>query len=102
MNIVMKRLLLLLTWPVFLAQLDAHPMGNFSVNHYARIEPGAKGVEIQYVLDLAEIPSFELLQNWNLTASSPREQLNQKAAAQAREWVKNLVITSNGRSVAPQ
>ena len=46
--------------------LQAHPMGNFSVNHYARIEPSAQAVEILYVLDLAEIPTFELLQKWNL------------------------------------
>jgi len=42
---------------IFAAVLRAHPMGNFSVNHYARIEPGAQGVEILYVLDLAEIPA---------------------------------------------
>ena len=38
------------------ACLWAHPMGNFSVNHYARLQFGAPGVQLTYVLDLAEIP----------------------------------------------
>ena len=82
--------------------LLAHPMGNFSVNHYARIEPSAHGVEILYVLDLAEIPTFELLQKWNLTGESPHEKIERQAAAQAHQWVQNLAISANGRSVVPQ
>ena len=46
--------------------LSAHPMGNLSVNHYARLEPGSKGVDVTYVLDLAEIPTFELTQTWGV------------------------------------
>ena len=81
--------------------LAAHPMGNFSVNHYARIETGAHGAEVRYVLDLAEIPSFELLQKWNLDAASPRAALEQKASEEARAWIKGLSFRVNGRSVEP-
>jgi hypothetical protein len=64
-----KVLRLAMVLVTFAVVLRAHPMGNFSVNHYARIEPGAQGVEILYVLDLAEVPAFELLQKWNLTGA---------------------------------
>jgi nickel/cobalt exporter len=37
----------------------AHPLGNFTVNHYSRIEPAGDGVRVVYVLDLAEIPTFQ-------------------------------------------
>jgi nickel/cobalt exporter len=37
----------------------AHPLGNFTVNRYSRIEPAGDGVRIVYVLDLAEIPTFQ-------------------------------------------
>jgi len=84
------------------AGLFAHPMGNFSVNHYARVEPAARGVEVLYVLDLAEIPTFELLQKWNLTATSPRGDIERQAAVQAREWAQSLSISANGRTVTPQ
>jgi nickel/cobalt exporter len=92
-------------WPLlfaFAATLCAHPMGNFSVSHYARIEVNGGGAEIRYVLDLAEIPSFQLLQQWGLSADSPRNLLDAQATAQAREWVRNLEVTCDGRSVSPR
>ena len=69
-------------------------MGNFSVNHYARLEPGAHGVAIRYVMDLAEIPTFEMFQQWG-SGADPQ----QKAIEQAEEWAANLEITVNGRRV---
>jgi nickel/cobalt exporter len=97
-----KVLWLAMALAVCAAGLFAHPMGNFSVNHYARVEPAARGIQVLYVLDLAEIPTFELLQKWNLTATSPRDQIERQAAIQAREWAQNLSISANGRTVAPQ
>src|SRR5215469_6927952 len=82
--------------------LSAHPMGNFSVNHYTRIAVGPRGADLLYVLDLAEIPTFEMLQQWKLERTSPSEELDRQAAAQAREWAKRLKITVTGRDVAPQ
>lgn len=37
----------------------AHPLGNFSVNRYSRLEVGADRLIIHYVLDMAEIPTFQ-------------------------------------------
>ena len=90
--------------PVFLATAlsYAHPMGNFSVSHYSRIEVHESGVHIRYVLDLAEIPTFELLQQWNADANTPREQLERHAADQAREWGRHLKIKVDGRAVAAE
>jgi nickel/cobalt transporter (NicO) family protein len=80
----------------------AHPMGNFSVSHYSRITVSSRGAEIRYVLDLAEIPTFQFLQQWQLEATSPREELERHATAQAREWAGNLKIELAGRAVKPQ
>jgi nickel/cobalt exporter len=82
--------------------LLAHPMGNFSVSHYTKIAVGPRGADLLYVLDLAEIPTFEILRSWKLERSSPQEELHRKAAEQAREWTRHLKITVNGRDVAPQ
>jgi len=84
------------------ATLGAHPMGNFSVNHYARLAPGAQGVEILYVLDLAEIPTFELLQKWNLTDKAAQGAIDHAAGVQAREWINHLAMDVNGRAVTPR
>ena len=40
----------------------AHPLGNFTINHFARIEVGAEQVRIRFVVDMAEIPAFQELQ----------------------------------------
>ena len=37
----------------------AHPLGNFTVNRYVRLEPQANVIHILYVLDMAEIPTFQ-------------------------------------------
>ena len=37
----------------------AHPLGNFTVNHYAAVELAGNRVFVRYVLDLAEIPTFQ-------------------------------------------
>ena len=39
---------------------SAHPLGNFTINHYAGIELAGDRVYVRYVLDLAEIPTFQL------------------------------------------
>ena len=38
---------------------DAHPLGNFTVNRYARVEVSGGRLRVYYVLDEAEIPAFE-------------------------------------------
>jgi len=97
-----KTLRLAMVLVTFAVVLRAHPMGNFSVNHYARIQPGAQGVEILYVLDLAEVPTFELLQKWNLTGARAPGEIERHAALEARQWVRDLAISAGGRSVEPK
>ncbi|HEY9250722.1 MAG TPA: hypothetical protein VIO38_16395, partial [Rariglobus sp.] len=80
----------------------AHPMGNFSVSHYSRIEVTSRGVNLRYVLDLAEIPTSQLLQQWKLDAGSPRADLERRAADQARAWMHNLKIEAGGTTVTPR
>jgi len=82
--------------------LWGHPMGNFSVSHYSRIEVTARGFEVRYVLDLAEIPTFQLLQEWKLDASAPEEEIERRATEQARQWARGLRIQVAGRAVTPR
>lgn len=37
----------------------AHPLGNFSINQYSRIEVGKAEIHIRQVFDMAEIPTFQ-------------------------------------------
>jgi ABC-type nickel/cobalt efflux system permease component RcnA len=82
--------------------LAAHPMGNFSVSHYTRLEVSATGVEVTYALDLAEVPTYTLLRDWKRDAKSPQEDLEAKATEQAREWAKALEFAVVGTPVQPK
>jgi nickel/cobalt exporter len=85
---------------VVLAQ--AHPMGNFSINHYARITAEPDSVKVLYVLDLAELPTLQLLQKWDLTKDSPHSQIEARAHAEAIEWLRGLRFDEGGAPVSPK
>jgi ABC-type nickel/cobalt efflux system permease component RcnA len=66
----------------------AHPLGNFTVNHYSGIEVAGNEVRIHYVLDLAEIPAFQERQRMQ----DSRAYLDAKVAGIAQ----NLSLTVDG------
>src|SRR5262245_3954580 len=68
---------------------SAHPLGNFTVNHYTRIEPAGDRVRLIYVLDMAEIPTFQ---------EQPRYAPNAERYAdeRAEELRQHLHLTLNG------
>ena len=37
----------------------AHPLGNFTVNRFSALELSGRDVFVHYVLDLAEIPTYQ-------------------------------------------
>ena len=41
------------------AAASAHPLGNFTINRFSRVEVSGPRVYVRYVLDLAEIPTFQ-------------------------------------------
>src|SRR2546423_13477182 len=95
----MKRRILPLSLATTL--LVAHPMGNFTVSHYTRLDVSDKAVNVTYVLDLAEVPTFQLLRNWKLEPNAGQSALDQKAVEQAHEWMRNLDFRSRDERVEP-
>ena len=58
----MKRALLLIAVVVALvapATAQAHPLGNFTVNHFSAVQLSGDRAYVKYVLDMAEIPTFQ-------------------------------------------
>ena len=58
----MKRLLFIgiaLAALAFPVAASAHPLGNFTINRFSRVEVAGPRVYVHYVLDLAEIPTFQ-------------------------------------------
>jgi nickel/cobalt exporter len=68
---------------------QAHPLGNFSINHVTEVEVSADRVEALYILDQAEIPTFQE------RGSSQADVLDAKRA----EVERRLSLRVNGRVV---
>jgi nickel/cobalt transporter (NicO) family protein len=94
---VIRRLLVLAVLaivPVAVAAMapaaQAHPLGNFSINHLVEVRISATHVDLHYILDQAEIPTFQE------RGSSSRTVLARKRA----EVQRHLSLTVDG-SAAP-
>jgi nickel/cobalt transporter (NicO) family protein len=44
---------------VFVPVAFAHPLGNFTINHYAGLQVSRDAITVDFVLDMAEIPAFQ-------------------------------------------
>ena len=78
-----------LAFAVLAADASAHPLGNFSINHLDRLKVSSGRVDVTYILDQAEIPTF---QERGLPPSVV-------LARKETEVQRALVLTVNGRLV---
>ncbi len=77
---------------------DAHPLGNFTVNRYSRIELYSDAIRIRYVLDMAEIPAFSEIDAIDLDGDgTPSAQENEDyLSRETAEILGNLSLTVGG------
>ena len=97
-----KRLASLLTLLLCLAisrPMYAHPMGNFSVNHYSKITLGADGITVRYFIDLAEIPAYQELQTGNIPATATDPAVLRFIAARGAELGHGLSLSVDSTPV---
>jgi nickel/cobalt exporter len=74
------------------AQASAHPLGNFTVNSYLRVEASGGQLYLRQVVDMAEIPTFR--ERSTVQADGG---LQPYAAARAAERVREIDLTVDGR-----
>ena len=77
----------------------AHPMGNFSVNHYSKIKVGQQSVEIRYWIDMAEIPTFQEIRQFGITAKGDDPNVSRYLERQEQALKEGLSLASDGQSV---
>jgi nickel/cobalt transporter (NicO) family protein len=86
---------------VFLPGLAAaHPMGNFSINHYAAIAIGPGQVELRYLIDMAEIPTFQEMREADFAADPSDPRLASYLRQKLSELRAGLIVELNGRRLA--
>lgn len=79
------------------AELFAHPMGNFSINHYAAIRIGPHAIEVRYLVDMAEIPTFQEIQQNGIAPKSGDPGLAVYLAREGEALKSGVRIELNGR-----
>ena len=65
-------------------------MGNFSISHYAGLRIGERSVELVYILDLAEIPTFQEIQETGIVADPGHPSVVRFAADKAEALKEGL------------
>ena len=92
-------LLLLLGCVIGAMPSYAHPMGNFSVNHYSRITLTNDGIEIRYILDLAEIPTYQEMQDGTIVAKVDNPRVLAFIAERGEEFGRRLCLGIDGKLI---
>ena len=79
----------------------AHPMGNFSINHYSKIEVDKNGLKLRYIIDLAEIPTFQELGEIDTNGDKTTSPEEEKAylSRKVEELKKGLSLKLNEKPV---
>jgi nickel/cobalt exporter len=77
----------------------AHPMGNFSINHYAKIKVRERSVEIRYLIDMAEIPTFQETRQFNIIPKADDPSVASYLGRQEQLLKAGLSLESDGKSV---
>ncbi len=82
----------------------AHPLGNFTVNHYAGLRVTSSGVHLDVVIDRAEIPTFQVRRTLDADADgeSSAEELDAVRVDGCAEVLGGLSLTAAGSALAPR
>jgi ABC-type nickel/cobalt efflux system permease component RcnA len=75
-------------------------MGNFSISHYAAITLAAAELELRYLIDMAEIPTFQELQDGGIAAAAGHPGLDAYLARKAEVLKEGLHLEVNGGRLA--
>ena len=86
-------------WAAVPGTAQAHPLGNFTINHYDHVQLLPDRVEVMSVLDRAEIPSAQKLQTVAPDGSATADQLAAAAVADCADVAGAVRVTVDGRAL---
>ena len=92
----------LLLTGLFTEPAAAHPLGNFTINHFSRLQVNNGQLQITYVIDMAEIPAFQELRKMasNVDGVASPAELATYVERAAASYQKGLDVTLDGTRAA--
>lgn len=84
-----------------LSSVVAHPLGNFTINHFTRITPAQSQVRVRYVIDMAEIPAFQVMQQMakDSNGKPTTDALNKYLEVVASQYAAGLKLMVDGKAI---
>jgi nickel/cobalt transporter (NicO) family protein len=81
--------------------VGAHPLGNFTISHFARLDVEQSRINVHYVVEFAEIST---VQEWEIIDTNGNRALEQSekdvyAARKAQQFANDLLLTVDGTAV---
>lgn len=100
----MTKIYVSLLWLVLLgicSSLNAHPLGNFTVSHFARLEVQEARVNVRYIVEFAEISTVQEWEKIDTNGNRALEQAEKEAyaARQAQQYAEQLSLTMDGARI---
>src|SRR5262245_27683254 len=89
--------LLVLMLLAFTGSGAAHPLGNFSISQYTALRIAGYEVELRYLIDMAEIPTFQEIQENGIVPTAGDGSLNTYLQRKAELLRDGLVLEVNGK-----
>jgi ABC-type nickel/cobalt efflux system permease component RcnA len=77
----------------------AHPLGNFTINHLSKLSVSRERADVHYVLDMAEIPTYQAMRSVTPDGKMDTTQLAAWARSESAELLPQLRLTEGGTPV---
>jgi ABC-type nickel/cobalt efflux system permease component RcnA len=91
--------LLAVSWLIATGSASAHPLGNFSISQYSAIRIDRNEVELRYIVDMAEIPTFQEIQQTELVPNTGDISAELYLRRKVETLREGLVLAVNGRKI---
>jgi nickel/cobalt exporter len=79
------------------SKVAAHPLGNFSISQYSAIRINENEIALRYIIDMAEIPTFQEIQESGIVAKTGDASLDAYLIRKAELLRDGLTLEVNGR-----
>jgi len=89
--------LLVLVLLAFTGSGSAHPLGNFSISQYSAIRIIGNEIELRYIIDMAEIPTFQEIQESGIVSKAGDPSLESYLMHKSELLRGGLTLEVNGK-----
>ena len=81
------------------SEISAHPLGNFSISQYSAIRINGNEIDLRYIIDMAEIPTFQEIQESGIVPKAGDPNLEAYLTRKTELLRDGLTLEVNGKPI---